>query len=63
VSTGTAIAETTPSPPMRTVPQQTVHSNASPTAGESHDHWRPPQSATAACPIDSEATHTANPAA
>ncbi len=46
--TRTTTAETTPSPGIRTVAQQTAQSSASPTAGASHDHWRRPQSAIAA---------------
>ena len=63
VSSSTAIAEIVPCPGSRTVPQQTAQSSASPTAGDSQDHRRRPQSAIAACPIASEAAHTASTAA
>src|ERR1041384_4488361 len=55
--------EVIPLPGRRTVPQQTAQSSANPTAGESHDQCRAPQSAMAACPIASEEPHTASAAA
>ena len=58
----TRTAETTPSPGIRTVAQQTALSSASPTAGASHDHRRPPQRRIAACPIASEAAQIASTA-
>src|ERR1700759_12964 len=45
--TKTTIAEGPPSPGKRTVPHEIATRSARPTAGESHDHLRPPQSATA----------------
>jgi len=63
VSTKTTTADTTPSPGSRTVPQQTAQSSANPTAGESHDQVRAPQSPIAACPIASDETQIAATAA
>ncbi len=60
---GRPTAETTPSPGSRTVPQQIAQSSASPTAGESHDQPRPPQSPTAAWPIASDDAQIATTAA
>jgi hypothetical protein len=48
---------------MRTVPHETAQTNASPTAGASHDQRRAPQSAIAACPTAGEAAQIANTAA
>ncbi len=59
----TTIAETMPCPDRRTVAQQIAPSRPRPIAGDSHDQRRPPQSATAACPMAGEAAHTATTAA
>jgi hypothetical protein len=56
-------AEIVPWPGSRTVPQQIAQISASPTAGESHDQRRAPQSAIAAWPIAGEAAQTASTAA
>ena len=61
--TRTRAAEMTPCPGRRTVPQHTAQSNASPTPGASHDHWRTPQRAIAACPSASEAPQMTSTAA
>ncbi len=58
----TTIAEIVPSPGRRTVPQQTAPSSARPTAGESQDQRRCPQSPTAAWPSASEEPQIANTA-
>jgi len=63
VSPRTTTAETTPSPGIRTVAQHTPHNIASPTAGDSQDQRRPPQSPIAACPIVSEVAQIASTAA
>jgi len=57
-----ATADTTPSPGIRTVAQQAAQSNANPTAGDSQDHSRLPQSPIAAWPIASDAPLTASAA-
>ena len=53
------MAETTPFPGIRTVAQQSAQISARPTAGESQDHSRRPQSAIAAWPTRSEEAQTA----
>lgn len=59
VASSTAVAEITPWPGSRTVPQHSPATSANPMAGASHDHWRQPQRANAACPIARAATQIA----
>ena len=58
-----ASAAIVPSPGSRAVAQQIAQSSANPTAGASQDQRLAPQSASAACPIASEAPQTARTAA
>ena len=54
-----AMAAAVPSPGRRTVPQATEVITASPTAGESHDHFRRPHARNTACPTQTEAMRMA----
>ena len=60
VTTPMTASAVTFSPGSRTVPQASASSSAIPTAGDSHDQCRRPQTNSAACPMTSEAPTTSS---